>query len=67
MTIKYNGNMEFYTIEEVAKELRVNPRTIMRWLKNGSLKGYKLGDGKTSLLRIPKAEVKRFLEKHKIK
>lgn len=67
MTIKYNGNMEFYTIEEVAKELRVNPRTIMRWLKNGSLKGYKLGDGKTSLLRITKAEVKRFLEKHKIK
>lgn len=59
--------MQFYTIEEVAKELRVNPRTIMRWLKNGSLKGYKLGDGKTSLLRIPKAEVKRFLEKHKIK
>lgn len=59
--------MEYYTLEEVAKELRVNPRTIMRWLKNGSLKGYKLGAGKTSLLRISKAEVNKFLEKHKIK
>jgi excisionase family DNA binding protein len=59
--------MEFYTLEEVAKELRVNPRTIMRWLKSGQLKGYKLGNSKTSLLRIPKAEVNKFLEKHKIK
>jgi excisionase family DNA binding protein len=58
--------MEFYTLEEVAKELRVNPRTIMRWLKSGSLKGYKLGNGTTSLLRIPKVEVKKFLDKHKI-
>jgi excisionase family DNA binding protein len=59
--------MEFYTLEEVAKELRVNPRTIMRWLKSGQLKGYKLGSSKTSLLRISKAEVSKFLEKHKIK
>ena len=59
--------MEFYTLEEVAKELRVNPRTIMRWLKSGQLKGYKLGKSKTSLLRISKAEVSKFLEKHKIK
>ncbi len=59
--------MEFYTLEEVAKELRVNPRTIMRWLKSGQLKGYKLGNSKTSLLRIPKTEVTKFLEKHKIK
>ena len=58
--------MKFFTLEEVAKELRVNPRTIMRWLKNGQLKGYKLGNSKTSLLRISKAEVNKFLEKHKI-
>lgn len=59
--------MEFLTLEEVAKELRVHKRTILRWLKIGALKGYKLGDGKTSLLRIPKTEVNTFLEKHKIK
>lgn len=59
--------MEFLTLEEVAKELRVHKRTILRWLKSGSLKGYKLGDGKTSLLRIPKTEINKFLEKHKIK
>lgn len=59
--------MEFYTLEEVAKELRVNPRTVMRWLKSGQLKGYKLGEGKTSLLRIPTTEVKKFLDKNKIK
>lgn len=58
--------MVFLTLEEVAKEFRVHRRTIMRWLKSGELKGYKLGKGKTSLLRIPKTEVDRFLAKHKI-
>ncbi|OGE76152.1 MAG: hypothetical protein A3C85_01655 [Candidatus Doudnabacteria bacterium RIFCSPHIGHO2_02_FULL_48_21] len=59
--------MEFLTREEVAKFFRVHPRTVMRWLKQGSLKGYKLGTGKTALLRIPKSEIKKFMEKHKIK
>lgn len=58
--------MEFLTREEVAKYFRVHPRTVMRWLKQGSLKGYKLGKGKTALLRIPKSEVKKFMGKHKI-
>ena len=56
--------MEFLTKEEVAKFLRVHPRTIERWLMSGALKGYKLGTGKTSLWRIKKAEVEKFLAKH---
>ncbi len=55
------------TREEVAKFFRVHPRTVMRWLKEGSLKGYKLGKGRTALLRIPKSEVKKFMTKYKIK
>ena len=57
--------MKFLTREEVAKYLRVHPRTIDRWLKSGSLKGYKLGKGKTSLLRVSEDELKKFLEKSK--
>ncbi len=59
--------MEFLTLEQVAEYFGVHPRTVMRWLKQGILKGYKLGKGKTALLRIPKSEVKKFLDKHKIK
>ncbi|MEI7463242.1 MAG: helix-turn-helix domain-containing protein [Candidatus Taylorbacteria bacterium] len=57
--------MEFLTREEVAKYFRVHIRTVERWLRNGTLKGYKLGSGKTALWRIPMGEVKKFLEKHK--
>ena len=59
--------MEFLTRKEVAKYFRVSERTIDRWIDAGSLKGYKLGSGKTSLWRIPKSEVKKFLEKSKKK
>jgi len=57
--------MEFLTNDEVAKSLRVHPRTVDRWLKRGMLKAYKLGKGKTALWRIPKNEFMKFLEKHK--
>ncbi len=56
--------MTFLTREEVGKYLRVHPRTVDRWIKDGNLKGYKLGGGKTSLWRIPESEVKKFLKKH---
>lgn len=59
--------MEFLTRNEVAKYLRVHPRTVERWLKSGLLKGFKLGNGKTALWRIPKPEIKKFLDKSKVK
>ena len=57
--------MQFLTKDEVAKYLRVHPRTIERWLKSGELTGHKLGKGKTSLWRIPEIEVNKFLEKNR--
>jgi excisionase family DNA binding protein len=53
--------MKFLTREEVAKYFRVHARTVERWLKSGSLKGYKLGKGKTALWRIPEEAVNKFL------
>ncbi len=60
----YNGYMEFMTRDEVARYLRVNRRTVERWLKVGLLKGYKLGRGRTALWRIAKGELKKFLDDH---
>lgn len=60
----YNGCMEFMTRNEVAWYLRVNRRTVERWLKGGLIRGYKLGSGRTALWRIPKGELKKFLDEH---
>lgn len=57
--------MELLTLKEVADILRVDPRTVERWLKNGALKGYKLGGGRTAPWRIEKEEMRKFLEKNK--
>ena len=56
--------MEFQTREEVARYLRVHVRTVERWLRKGSLRGYKLGSGRTAVWRIAKGEVRRFLERN---
>jgi len=57
--------MKIMTKEEIAKILRVHPRTVERWLGNKSLRGYKLGKGRTSLWRISQEEFQKFLKKHK--
>ena len=57
--------MEFLTRKEAAKYFRISERTLDRWIRNGKLESYKLGTGKTASLRIPKSEIKEFLEKHR--
>ena len=56
-------NNNFYTAEELAKELRVNIMTIYRYIKAGKLKAYKL----SKEFRIDKKEFQRFLDKTKTK
>ena len=35
--------MKFYTVEEVAKMLKVKPKTVRLWLQKGKLQGIKIG------------------------
>ena len=51
----------FYTAEELAKELRVNIMTIYRYIKAGKVKAYKIGKE----FRIDKSEFYSFLDKVK--
>jgi excisionase family DNA binding protein len=53
----YLLNYELLTVDEVANILRLNVRTIWRMLKDGRLKGIRLGGG----WRIPKEELDRLL------
>lgn len=53
----------FYTAEELAKELRVNIMTIYRYIKSKKLKAYKIGKE----FRIDKKEFSDFLNKAKTK
>jgi excisionase family DNA binding protein len=53
---------EFLTIDEVAKELRVNRRTVMRWIKSGKLPALQVGKN----YRISKTDYQRFLSEQYI-
>jgi excisionase family DNA binding protein len=48
------------TVEEVAERLRVNPYTVRRWLRDGTLSG-KLMGGRRGGYRIAESELARFL------
>jgi excisionase family DNA binding protein len=47
-----------YTPEEAADALRVKVRSVMEWLRQGKLKGVKLG----RLWRIKESDLKAFID-----
>ena len=50
---------QWFTVEEVAKRLKVAEGTVRRWLRAGALVGRNFG-GRTGY-RIPEPELERFL------
>ena len=52
---------KYYTIEEVAKTLKVVYLTVYRWIQDGKLKAYKAG----KQYRINKSDLDRFIELYK--
>ncbi len=53
-------NEQSFTPEEAAKILKVSPQTLRRWLRTGSIRGTKVGDGK--LWRISQSTIDQYLE-----
>ncbi len=52
--------MQFMTVNEVAENLQVHPRTVKRWLNEGKLKGVLLGD--RAGWRVSKKQFEQFVE-----
>jgi len=54
------GKDELLTVPEVAAHFKVTPEAVRRWLRQGRIKGIRLGGDKTGW-RIRESEVERFL------
>ena len=52
--------MEYLTVSEVAKRLKVTPLTVRRWINAGSLAGIQLGD--RAGWRITETDLQTFLD-----
>jgi putative molybdopterin biosynthesis protein len=52
---------QYYTIEEVAKMLKVAYLTVYRWIRAGKLNSNKAG----KQYRVKKEDLDRFIERHK--
>ncbi len=59
-----DGNLpQFYTPEQVAKILQINPESVRRYVRSGKLKAIKLG-GK--FIRIDKKDLEEFIASMKV-
>lgn len=51
---------QFLTVEQVSKTLQLHPYTVLKYIKEGKLRGVKLG----RMYRLKKSDVEAFLEKN---
>lgn len=51
--------MRYLTVAEVAEILRIRDYTVREYLRNGELRGYKIGD----VWRVAEEDLKEFLER----
>lgn len=49
---------EIYTSEQVAKILQIHPQTVLKFIREGKLKGSKVGRG----YRVKASDIDKFLE-----
>ena len=55
------NNSEFYTVNEVAKVLNLNPTTVRKEIKNNRLRSIRVGDTPKARYRILKKEIDRYV------
>ena len=55
---------QVYKVEEVADRLRVSAATVTNWLREGRLRGYRLGGTKAGW-RIEHEDLERFIAERK--
>jgi excisionase family DNA binding protein len=55
--------MPYYTLKEVADELRVSESTVRRWLLSGEMRGLRLGD--RAGWRISDDDLKDFINRRR--
>ncbi len=51
---------QFLTVNEVAKKMQYHPKTILRWIHEGRIMAFKVGNGKRARYRISETELVRL-------
>jgi excisionase family DNA binding protein len=62
-----SGDMRDLTVEQVAEELQVNPRSVYKWIQIGELRAMDLGSGGKHIYRISRADLDAFKQARKTK
>ncbi len=59
-TTKEEPKPQYLSLQEMAKQLKVSERTIIRWVRSGELRAFRLGH----VTRVTKEDFEKFLKKY---
>jgi len=56
---------EYWTLDEVAERLKVNRRTVNRWVESGHLTAIRFGPGPRGSIRIAESDLQEFIQQRR--
>jgi len=56
---------EYWTLDEVAERLKVNRRTVNRWIENGNLNAIRFGASPRGAIRITESDLQEFIQRRR--
>jgi excisionase family DNA binding protein len=59
-TTKEESKPQYLSLQEMAKQLKVSERTIIRWVRSGELRAFRLGH----VTRVTKEDFEKCLKKY---
>jgi len=62
-----SGDVRDLTVEQIAEELQVHPRSVYKWIQTGELSAMDLGSGGKHIYRISRADLDTFKQARKTK
>jgi len=60
-----SGDAKDLTVEQVAEELQVHPRSVYKWIQTGELPAMDLGSGGKHIYRISRIDLDTFKQTRK--
>ena len=55
--------IKLYKVSEVAERFKVNPRTVLNWIREGEMACYKVGNT-DAVLRVSEEQIQDYLANH---
>ena len=59
MSVREKTQNQYFSLEDIARELHVSERTVYRWVRTGAIRAFRIGH----ITRVTKEDLQKFIDR----